>query len=117
MAAKVTALGTAAVVNTFSSDKSVRYDDPAVEPPVENEAELQKEIQDIITRVQTHNFSMHRHGFRGTHVKTQAVVKGTFTVSPDLPPELAQGICSAENAANPHPVAIRRVERLRRGRS
>lgn len=105
--AKVTGMASAAAINTFSNDKYVRVDDPAVEPEVPNEAELQHEIRQIISRVQDHNFSMHRHGMRATHVKTQAIVKGMFTVAPDLPEYLAQGICSPANAKQPHPVAIR----------
>jgi hypothetical protein len=71
----------------------VRYDEPGVEPSIDNEAELTQEIHSLINRVQGHNFSMHRHGFRGTHVKVQGLVKGTLTV-PELPEELAQGICA-----------------------
>jgi hypothetical protein len=84
----------------------VPFDDATVEPPVPDEAALQDEIRQIITRVQHHNFSLHRRGMRGTHVKTQAIVKGTFTPAKDLPDHLAQGICSPANA-KPHPVAIR----------
>ena len=71
----------------------VRYDDPAVEPKIENEEELTQEIHALINSVQKHNFSIHRHGFRGTHVKVQGLVKGKLIV-PDLPEELAQGICA-----------------------
>jgi len=68
---------------------------------------MQQELFDIIKRTQEHNFSMHRHAFRATHVKTQAVVKGTFEVSPNLPPEFAHGIASPENSKTSHPIAIR----------
>ena len=71
----------------------VKYDDPAVEPTINNEEALINEIISLINRVQQHNFSMHRHGFRATHVKTQGIVKGTLTI-PELPTELAQGICA-----------------------
>ncbi|KAJ9647833.1 hypothetical protein H2201_001198 [Coniosporium apollinis] len=37
-------------------------------------------------------FGMHRHAFRATHVKTQAVVKGSLAVNENLPPHLAQGL-------------------------
>ena len=106
-AAKVTGLATAGAISAFSNEKYVFQDDPAVEPSVPNEADLQQQIQDLISRVQSHNFSQHRHGMRATHVKTQGIVKGTFTVLPDLPEHLAQGICSPENAKSPHPVAVR----------
>jgi len=89
------------------SDTFVRYDDPRVEPKISDESALQQEIRDLITRVQHHNLSLHRHGFRGTHVKTQGILKGTFTAQKDLPSHLAVGICSPSNASTPHPVAIR----------
>ena len=72
----------------------VKYSDPGVEPHVDNEEALTREIISIINRVQDHNFSLHRHGFRGTHVKTQGVVKGKLTVPSDLPSDLAVGICA-----------------------
>lgn len=58
-----------------------------------------------MNKMQQHNFAHHRHGFRGTHVKTQAIVKGTMTVLSDLPPHLAQGIFS--KAGKQYPLAIR----------
>lgn len=69
----------------------VKYDDPGVEPPIKNEPELIQEVITLINRVQEHNFSLHRHGFRGTHVKVQGIVKGHLTI-PELPEELTQGI-------------------------
>lgn len=45
-----------------------------------------------------------RHSFRGTHVKTQAVVKGTLTVLGNLPDHLKQGLFSQAGA---HPFAMR----------
>ena len=107
MAQKVSSLAAAGIANNFSDNKYVRYDDPAVEPPVENEQEKIQELMDIIRSTQQKNFAQHRHAMRGTHVKTQAVVKGTLTILPDLPSELAQGIANAKNASRPHPIAIR----------
>jgi hypothetical protein len=71
----------------------VKYDDSAVEPAIKNETELTQEMISLINSIQDHNFSMHRHGFRGTHVKVQGIVKGHLTV-PELSEELAQGICT-----------------------
>ena len=81
------------------ASKFVRYDNPTVEPAFkkETEEELQREIRSLIHEVQTNNFSIHRRGFRGTHVKSQGVVKGSLTIEPGLPEELAQGICSPAN--------------------
>lgn len=106
MAQKVQSLASAGIAN-ISSKPYVKYDDEGVEPKVPNEAELQNELFDIIRRTQEHNFSMHRHAMRGTHVKTQAIVKGTLTILPDLPEELAHGIASSENGKEAHPLGIR----------
>ena len=89
------------------ANKYIKHDDPAVEPVVNGEAALQKDLFRIIQWTQEHNFSIHRHAFRATHVKTQAVVKGTLTILPNLPSELAYGIASHDNARAPHPIAIR----------
>lgn len=91
----------------MSSKTLVQYNDPGVEPPVSNESSLQNEIFDLINRTQRHNFSMHRHAMRGTHVKTQAIVKGTLQILSNLEAEYAQGIASPANAKTPHPIAIR----------
>lgn len=85
----------------------VRWDDPSVEPQVANESDKIAAIQAIINDTQRKNFALHRHAFRGTHVKTQGVVKGGLTILPDLPPELAHGLASPANASEPHDVAIR----------
>lgn len=91
----------------MSSKPYVKYDNPDVEPAVTDEAGLQDQLFKLIKRTQQHNFSIHRHAYRATHVKTQAIVKGTLTVLPDLPPEIAHGIASPINAKSPHPIAIR----------
>lgn len=101
---KVAGMASAAAINAFSTDKFVRADDPAVEPEVPDETALQAQIRQIVSRVQGHNFSLHGHGMRATHVKTQAIVKGTFTVASDLPEHLAQGICGAANSRQTHPL-------------
>lgn len=103
---KITSLAAAGAAN-LSNRQYINWTDPSVEPKIDNEEQLQRELFDTVRRTQEHNFSMHRHAFRGTHVKTQGIVKGTLTVLPDLPPELAQGLCSPANAAKPHDVALR----------
>lgn len=106
MAQKVSSLAAAGVAN-LSKEPYVKFDDPAVEPTIENEASLQNELFDTIRKTQEHNFSMHRHAMRGTHVKTQAIAKGTLSIEPNLPEELAYGIASPENASKTHDIAIR----------
>ncbi|KAI0132713.1 catalase-like domain-containing protein [Xylariales sp. AK1849] len=103
---KLSSLASAGVAG-ISSEKYVSWKDPSVEPKVDDEGQLQRQLFETVRRTQEHNFSLHRHAFRGTHVKTQGVVKGTLTVSSDLPPELAHGICSPENAQKSHPVVLR----------
>lgn len=89
----------------MSTDDLIRYDAPGVEPEIPNESEQIHKLHGLINRMQQKNFTCHRHGFRGTHVKTQAVAKGTLTVSPDLPDHLAQGLFS--HGPQTHDVAIR----------
>jgi len=107
MAQKIASLAAAGIKNNFSDEPYVKYNDPDVEPEVDNEEGLLNELFDIIRRTQEHNFSMHRHAMRATHVKTQAIVKGTLTINSDLDPMLAHGIASPANAAKSHTVAIR----------
>jgi len=54
----------------MANNKYTKHDDPGVEPAVNSEAALQKELFRIIQRTQEHNFSIHRHAFRATYIKT-----------------------------------------------
>lgn len=83
----------------------VAWNDPAVSPAIENEDGKIQQLCTLVNRIQERNLAHHKHGFRGTHVKTQAIVKGSLTVLPDLPPELSQGLFSTPGAQ--HPIAIR----------
>ena len=87
------------------SSPLVKWDDKNVEPDVPGEQAKIEEVHRLINQVQEHNFSQHRHGFRGTHVKTQAVVKGYMKVLNDLPQYLAQGMFT--QAGKSFPLAIR----------
>ena len=71
-------------------------------------AEDPRPIQ-TVNNVQEHNFSHHRHGFRGTHVKVQSLVKGELEVLPNLPQHLAQGLFAE---AKTYPLAIRYANEL-----
>lgn len=83
----------------------IRYDAQGVEPSVPDESAKIHALHDLINRVQQKNFAHHRHGFRGTHVKTQGIVKGKLTVLPDLPDYLSQGLFA--NGEREYDVAIR----------
>lgn len=87
------------------SPQYVPWDAPGVEPEVAREAELIKQVEETMNKMQGHNFSHHRHGFRGTHVKTQAIVKGSLTVLDNLPRHLSAGIFS--KPGKQYPLAIR----------
>lgn len=87
------------------SSPPVAWNHPGVEPKVDHEEAIINQIHAVVNKVQEHNFSHHRHGFRGTHVKTQAIVKGSMTVEKDLSEHLAQGLFS--QAGKTHPLGIR----------
>ncbi|KAK4496362.1 hypothetical protein PRZ48_012342 [Zasmidium cellare] len=83
----------------------VKWNDKNVEPTISNESEKINSMISLINSIQEKNFGRHRHGFRGTHVKTQAIVKGDLTVSKNLPPHLSQGLFA--HSGKTYPVAIR----------
>lgn len=72
----------------------VLANDPRVEPPVDNEQEKIEQLKEVVSKIQDRNYKKHRHAFRGTHVKTQAIVKGRLEVKDGLPEHLAQGLFS-----------------------
>ncbi|MCJ1334115.1 hypothetical protein MMC10_010822 [Thelotrema lepadinum] len=81
-----------------------KWDNPKIEPPVDGEAQKIQDLIKTVNKVQEHNFSHHRHGFRGTHVKTQGLVKGSLMIPPGLPAHLAQGLFAQPKT---YPLAIR----------
>lgn len=66
--------------------------DPSMERPEEGEpatgATLDRALRDIVETTQKDL----RHGDRALHAKSHALVSGSLTVRPNLPPELAQGV-------------------------
>ncbi|CAF1453454.1 unnamed protein product [Adineta steineri] len=70
----------------------IRYDDPSIEHIEEDEDEKINDIIASFRSMQEKNFEKHGHGLRGTHSKTQAVVKGTLIVPANLPAHLSQGL-------------------------
>ncbi|KAM0723508.1 hypothetical protein Q7P37_000495 [Cladosporium fusiforme] len=89
----------------MASGDFIRYDTQGVEPSVPNESEKIHALHGLVNSIQQKNFACHRRGFRGTHVKTQGIVKGKLTVLPDLPEHLSQGLFS--NSEAEHDVAMR----------
>ena len=74
------------------NDAYLRWDAPGVEQIQPDEQEKIERIKEVMTRMQKHNFDLHRHAFRATHVKTQGIVKGKLEVRSDLPEHLRQGL-------------------------
>lgn len=74
------------------NDAYLRWDAPGVEDPQADEEEKAKKIGETMNKMQQHNFDLHRHAFRATHVKTQGVVKGKMSVLQNLPEHLRQGL-------------------------
>lgn len=94
------------------ADTLVAWNDPKVEPKIEDESGKINAVIDKVNKIQERNFAQHRHGFRGTHVKTQAIVKGSMKVVEDLPHHLAQGIFGESEgvlskSGKTYPLAIR----------
>ena len=106
MAQKVVSLAGSALADASSRDRYISFTDPRVEPKVPDEDAMTEELIDIVHRVLERHFSSHRHGLRATHVKTQAILKGTLTIPADLPAHLSQGLF-AGNQVQEHPVALR----------
>lgn len=82
-----------------------RWNQTEVEPKIPDEEEKIESLISLVNSLQEKNFARHRHGFRGTHVKTQAIVKGTLTVSGNLPSHLSQGLFA--HTGQSFPIAIR----------
>ncbi|UJR32716.1 hypothetical protein I4U23_020175 [Adineta vaga] len=70
----------------------LRYDDPSVEHIEDDEEEKISAIIASFRSMQEKNYEKHGHALRGTHTKTQALVRGTLTVPADLLPHLSQGL-------------------------
>jgi len=75
-----------------ASGKYIRWDAEGVEVEQPGEKEKIKEVSDQFNRFQMMNFNEHMHCLRGTHLKTQGCVVGTFVVHDGLPEYLAQGM-------------------------
>ena len=74
------------------NDAYLRWDAPGVENAKPDEEAKALQIAETMNKMQTHNFDQHRHAFRATHVKTQAIVKGSLSVPSSLPSHLRQGL-------------------------
>ena len=83
----------------------VPWNDPNVEPQIPDEDGKINQLCELANKIQERNFSHHRHGFRTTHVKTQAIVKGSMKVLDGLPQHLSWGIFS--QGGKVYPIGIR----------
>jgi hypothetical protein len=81
----------------------IRYS-PDLEDVKPDEAETVEQLNeqfDIILKTTHEDYG---HAVRSVHAKAHAIVEGTLTIHPDLPPELAQGLFAAPGE---HPVLMR----------
>lgn len=81
----------------------VRYS-PDVEQIRPNEAEIIDELIATFDQIQHTTSSDYGHAVRAVHAKAHALLKGTLTISADLPPELRQGLFATPGE---HPVLMR----------
>ena len=70
----------------------IRYDNPSVEKIEDDEEQKISDIIESFRSMQEKNAKKFAYGLRGTHTKTQGIVKGTLTVHSDLAPHLSQGL-------------------------
>jgi hypothetical protein len=70
---------------------NLRYS-PELEEIHPEEAQLIEETALHIQSLILKNFNRHSHAFRGTHLKTQGLVKGMMTIRNDLSEDLQQGL-------------------------
>ncbi|KAL0490798.1 hypothetical protein AKO1_009612 [Acrasis kona] len=82
----------------------IRYDQEGVEQHDEQEDAKIRETVEIMNRLLEKNFNIHGHAFRGTHIKSQAIVKGTITILDDLPTPFRQGLFATSGT---HPLIMR----------
>lgn len=81
----------------------IRYS-PDLEETLPDEGETVEQLNeqfDIILRTTHEDYG---HAVRSVHAKAHAIVEGTLTIHPDLPPELAQGLFATPGE---HPVLMR----------
>jgi hypothetical protein len=69
--------------NVFKKTEYVQYS-PDLEKLHPNETALIDETAQHIKSLILQNFNKHSHAYRGTHLKTQGIVKGTMTVRDNL---------------------------------
>ncbi|OHE99689.1 hypothetical protein CORC01_05047 [Colletotrichum orchidophilum] len=74
----------------LSTRAYMRWDATGVEEVPPNEAEDIQAVAELINEGQRRTWNSTRHGYGGTHARTQGIVKGTFIVPDDLPPHLKQ---------------------------
>ena len=66
--------------------------DPAFEVEEASEAETKRELVATLQKIENVVYKDSGHAERGVHAKSHGLLRGTFTVYPDLPHALAQGI-------------------------
>ena len=77
---------------------------PALEHAEPDEAKTTGKLVEIVREIQDTTLRDYQHPVRGVHAKSHALLRGTFTVLPDLPAPYAQGLFSSPAT---YPVVLR----------
>ena len=73
---------------------AVRYD-TSLERPIDGEEEVHRGLMDTMKGIEETTSRDYGHAVRAVHAKAHAILEGTMTIEPGLPPELAQGMFAA----------------------
>lgn len=87
--------GTSPTMNTSSLSPPLSYD-AAYETPEEDEQQTTQALIEALQSISDVTARDHGHGYRSVHIKSHGLLKGKLTVSPNLPPELKQGMFANE---------------------
>ena len=76
--------------------KYIKWTDDGVENVPPNEEEDIKAVAEMFDTIQRATWNRTRHGYTGTHARTQGVVKGKLATEKGLPPHLKQSMFAEE---------------------
>ena len=74
----------------------IKWNDNGVEKIPPNEEEDINAVAEMINAIQKATWNHTRHGYTGTHARTQGIVKGKIATEKILPPHLKQSLFAEE---------------------
>jgi len=77
---------------------------PAYEALERDEDKTRSDILDTLSKIQQTTYANGKHALRAMHARSFGLLRGTLTVLPDLPQELAQGLFQRESS---YPLVMR----------